>query len=211
MPDEMNVPGSDRQGPDQEQAPAHDTDDSGADETSDETRSALTDVTERLHDVAEQLAEFHRRSEHREQVIDRLHEENLQLRAGLSKAILEPVVSDLIRLYDQADREVRRLAAAGQDHRLLESFAIDVEEILDRCGIEIYRAKPGDPFDRDRHRPLGVVDCPEESRHNTVAEMTAVGFVERETGRVRRPLQARFFQYTQAREPVPDGAAAQSQ
>jgi molecular chaperone GrpE (heat shock protein) len=113
----------------------------------------------------------------------------------MGKAILEPVVADLIRLYDQVDREARRLRAAGQDERLLGSFADDVEQILDRCGIEIYLAKPGDPFDRDRHRPLAVVECAQESRHNTVAEVTAAGFTERETGRIRRPLQARFYQY----------------
>lgn len=176
----------------------------------DETGLAPSELTERLRDVAQQLAEFHQRSAHRELIIDRLHDENQQLRAGLSKAILEPVVADLIRLYDQVDRQVRRLAAAGQDARLLESFAADIEQILDRCGIEIYLAKPGDPFDRDRHRPLAVVSCPDESQHNTVADVTAVGFIERETGRVRRPVQARFYQYTPAGEPVPDGAPAQS-
>jgi len=191
----------DLHGPHQEEAMAH-----GAEET----RIALNDVTERLHEVAEQLAEFHRRSAHRELVIDRLHEENLQLRAGVRKAILEPVISDLIRLYDQADREARRLRTTGQDGRLLESFASDVEQILDRCGIEIYTAKPGDPFERDRHRPIALVDCPDESRHNTVAEVTAAGFAERETGQVRRPLQARFYQYTPAREPGLSGDEAPS-
>jgi molecular chaperone GrpE (heat shock protein) len=189
-------------GPHQEEATAH-----GAEET----RTALNELTECLDGVAEQLAEFHRRSAHRELVIDRLHEENLQLRVGLNKAILEPVVADLIRLYDQVDREVRRLATTGEDGRLLGSFADDVAQILDRCGIEIYTAEPGDPFDRDRHRPLAVVACPEESRHNTVAEVTAAGFVERETGRVRRSLQARFYQYTPPCQPVPYGDAAESE
>ena len=113
------------------------------------------ELTGRLDRVTEQLADFHRRSAHRESVIDRLHEENQQLRDGISKAILEPVVADLVRLYDQVDREVRRLNGGGQDERLLWSFADDIAQILDRCGVEIYSAEPGDPFDRDRHRPVG--------------------------------------------------------
>ncbi len=173
--------------------------------------TALNELAGRFDKVEDQLAEFHRRSAHRESVIDLLHEENQQLRAGISRAILEPVVADLIRLYDQIDREVRRLKADGQDARLLWSFADDIAQILDRCGFEIYSAEPGDPFDRDRHRPLAVVTCSDESRHNTVAEVAAVGFAERETGRVRRPVQARFYQYTPARESVHDGGAAQSQ
>ena len=65
-------------------------------------------------------------------------------------------------------------------------------QILDRCGIEVFSAEPGDPFERDRHRALAVVACHDESRHNTVAEVIAAGFTERDTGRIRRPVHARF-------------------
>ena len=161
-----------------------------------DTGVVLGDLAGRLGRVEAQLAEFHRRSAHRELVIDRLHEENQQLRGGMARLILEPVVADLIRLDDQLTREVRRLESDGQDPRLLWSFAEDVRQILDRCGIDVFSAEPGDPFDRDRHRPLAVVPCQDESRHNTVAEVVAAGFAERETGRVRRPVHARFYQYS---------------
>ena len=95
-------------------------------------------------------------------------------------------MADLIRLYDQLSREARRLEADGQDPRLW-SFAEDVAQILDRCGFEVFSAEPGDPFQRDRHRALAVVPCDDESRHNTVAEVVAAGFLERDTGRIRRP------------------------
>ena len=100
-------------------------------------------------------------------------------------------MTDLIRLYDQLDREARRLEADGQDARLLRSFADDVLQILDRCGIEVFSAEPGDPFERGRHRAVAVVACDDESQHNTVAEVVAVGFLERDTGRVRRPRPGR--------------------
>jgi molecular chaperone GrpE len=165
------------------------------------------DLAARLDRVETQLAEFHRRSAHRESVIDRLHEENQRLRDGLGRILLEPVVADLIRLYDQLDREVRRLDAAGEDRQLIWSFAEDVAQILDRCGIEIFSAEPGDPFERDRHRPLGVVTCDDLDRHNTVADVAGVGFYERETRVVRRRVQARFYQYVTGdvpAGPVPD-------
>jgi molecular chaperone GrpE len=156
----------------------------------------LGELMGRLGEVAEQLAEFHRRSAHRESVIDRLHEENQRLRGGIGRIILEPVVADLIRLYDEIEHEARRLDGAGQDGQMLRSFADDVAEILDRCGIEIFSAEPGEPFQGGRHRPVGVVPCDEESRHNTVAEVLAAGFRERDTDRVRRPVHARFHQYS---------------
>lgn len=174
--------------------------------------AALSEITGRLVRLEEQLAEFHRRAAHRESVIDRLHEENQQLRGGFGRIVLEPVVTDLIRLYDQLSREVRRLRTSGQDWQLTSSFAEDVALILDRCGVESFSAEPGDRFEPDRHRPLAVVACADESRHNTVAEVVAVGFAERETGRVRRPVQARFHQYTPGQDEArPGHDAAQSQ
>jgi molecular chaperone GrpE len=119
------------------------------------------------------------------------------------------VVVDLIRLYDQLDREVRRLDAAGEDRKLMWSFAEDVAQILDRCGIEIFSAEPGDPFERDRHRPLGVVTCDDLDRHNTVADVAGVGFYERETRLVRRRVQARFYQYVSG--DVPAGPASDTE
>jgi molecular chaperone GrpE len=161
-----------------------------------DTGAAFEELTTRLAKVEVQLAEFHHRSAHRESVIDRLHEQNQRLRSGIGRIILEPVVADLIRLYDQLDREVRRLEAGGADRKLLGSFADDVAQILDRCGIEVFSAEPGDPFEHGRHRPLAVVACGDASRHNTVAEVVTVGFAERESRRIRRPVQARFYQYS---------------
>ena len=164
----------------------------------------LGELAGRFDKVEGQLSEFHRRSAHRESLIDRLHEENQRLRGGIGRVVLEPVVADLIRLYDQLSREARRLGADGQADPLLWSFAEDVAQILDRCGYEVFSAEPGDPFLRERHRPLAVVPCDDESRHNTVAEVVAAGFLERDTGRIRRPLHARFHQYSPARNGTPD-------
>jgi molecular chaperone GrpE len=164
-----------------------------------EAKVVLDELAERFGQVEQQLAEFHRRSAFRESVIDRLHEENQQLRGGIGRTVLSPVVADLIRLYDQLSQEAQRQAAepgggAGQS-QLFGSFADDVADILDRCGYELFTAEPGDPFDHRRHRPLATVPCPDEAQHNTVAEVVAAGFTETDTGRVRRPVHARFFQF----------------
>jgi molecular chaperone GrpE len=150
------------------------------------------DLRQRLGAVAEQLSEFHRRAAHRELIIDRLHEENQRLKQGQHRVVLEPVVADLIRLHDQLSREARR---SGAEDTLIGSFAEEVAEILDRCGIEVFAAAPGEAYQSDRHRPLAVVPTADQELHNTVAEGVAAGFYDRETSRVRRPAQARFHQY----------------
>lgn len=157
--------------------------------------TGLSELASRLSRVEEQLAGFHQRAAHRESVIDELHAENQLLKAGLSRVVLEPVVTDLIRLHDHLSGEARRQAGDGQDPKLARSFADEVVQILERCGIDMYTADPGEPFDPIRHNPGGVVHSPDEAQHMTVAEVTGAGFTDRDTGRVRRPLQARFHTY----------------
>jgi len=155
------------------------------------------ELAERLSTIEAAVAEFNRRSAHREAVIDRLHEENQRLRGGLYRSMLEPVIADLIRLYDSLLREATRLTAEDADPapgRLLESFADDTLLTLERCGLEEFTARPGEPFDPGRHTAVSVVPVEGEALDNTVAEVVAIGFLERETGRVRRPVRARFHQ-----------------
>lgn len=150
----------------------------------------------RLEAVEHQLAEFHRRSAHREEIINRLHEDNQRLKQGEHRLVLEPVIADLIRLHEQLARQVRRTPDDG----MLASFVDEVDEILDRCGIEVFMAAEGDPYRSDRHKPLAVVPTPDPQLHNTVAEPIAAGFIDRMNDRVRRPAQARFYQCKPAEE-----------
>lgn len=144
----------------------------------------------RLDAIEHQLAEFHRRSAHREEIISRLHDDNQRLKQGEHRVVLEPVIADLIRLHEQLARQARRTPDDG----MLASFVDEVDEILDRCGIEVFMAAEGDPYRSDRHKPLAVVPTTDLQLHNTVAEPIAAGFIDRINDRVRRPAQARFYQ-----------------
>ncbi|WP_329519152.1 nucleotide exchange factor GrpE [Spirillospora sp. NBC_01491] len=159
------------------------------------------EVDGRLAAIEGAVAEFNRRSAHREAVIDRLHEENQRLRSGLHRSLIEPIVADLIRLYDSLAQEAARMSGDGADPapgRLLDSFADDVLLTLERAGLDEFTARPGEPFDPARHAAVAVVPAADAALDNTVAEVTAVGFVERETGRVRRPVRARFHRFDHA-------------
>ena len=149
----------------------------------------------RLGEIEKHIVGFNQRAAHRELVIDHLHEENQRLREGVERIVLEPVVTDLIYLYDQLEREARQHGTDGPHSTLLRSFANDVLEILGRCGIESFSAVPGESFQRGVHRAVKVVACDDGTRHNTVAEVTAVGFRERDSGLIRRPVHAHVSQH----------------
>ncbi|GAA3199200.1 nucleotide exchange factor GrpE [Actinocorallia longicatena] len=167
----------------------------------------LAEMTARLDAMEEQISGFHRRSEHRELVIDRLHEENQVLRGGIRRAILEPVVTDLMRLYDALGREAERLSGEPVG-RLFGSFADDVELALERCGLEVFAPKRGEAFDPSRHTPVGTVPAEDPGLHNTVEKVLGAGFTDQETGRVRRPAKVRFWNHRPApgADPAPEPA-----
>ncbi|MGW4423127.1 nucleotide exchange factor GrpE [Streptosporangium sp. NPDC004631] len=116
----------------------------------------------------EMKAEFkrdHDRAAHREEVIDRLHAENQELRRGLLQEALTPVRAGLYRLYDFVGREATRLrdAPEGAPHvgSLLEAIAAEVAEVLARTGAELLEVAQGDPYDPSRHRATRAEPGPE--------------------------------------------------
>jgi molecular chaperone GrpE (heat shock protein) len=135
--------------------------------------AALDRLTE---EVRARFKDDHDRAVHREQVIDRLFEENRALRHGLLQEALAPVQAGLYRLYDLACREAARLRGAPGDEgrfgSLLEAIAAEVAEVLARTGAELIEAGPGDPYDPARHRATGTAPGP----GGQVVAVAAAGF-----------------------------------
>ncbi|CAL9419629.1 hypothetical protein SUDANB121_01843 [Nocardiopsis dassonvillei] len=159
-----------------------------------------------LASLDDRLAALDERARHREAVIDRLHAENRELRADRDRTLFDPVVTDLIHLYDQLAREARGLRERGEGRLadLLAGFADDALLALERLGVEPVEAGVGDPFRADLHRPLAAVADPDPALDGTVAEVTAPGFRDTVTGRIRRRVHARFFRHV---GPVPPAGA----
>jgi molecular chaperone GrpE (heat shock protein) len=157
-------------------------------------------LAERLAAIEARLGALNDRAAHREAVIDRLHREKEELRRGERRLLLEPVVADLIRMHDSLTVEAARAYIEEQPAHaeLLRSFAGDVEMTLDRCGIETLTAEPGARHSSGEHRVVAVLPTDAPERHNTIAEVVGMGFRDRDTGRVRRPLLARFHRFGSA-------------
>lgn len=164
---------------------------------SDNDRSAGGDaIAGALASIDEGLQAFHQRSARREAVIDRLHEENQVLRAGLARTVLQPVLTDLAKLYDGLAQQAERLAGEpgrDADQQLWAGFADDVAMALARYGVDVVTAEPGEPYERGRHVVVGFVDNPDPAAGGTVARTLAAGLVDQETGAMRRPMRVRLF------------------
>ncbi|WP_248959491.1 nucleotide exchange factor GrpE [Sphaerisporangium perillae] len=140
----------------------------------------VEELTRRLAALAETAGREHDRAAHREQVIDRLHTENQQLRHGLLQEALTPVRAGLYRLHDTVTREAARWQApdppaAELAGRLFAAIAEEVAEALGRTGAERAGVKAGDAYDPALHRPAGT-RAVEAGADGTVVEVLAEGF-----------------------------------
>jgi molecular chaperone GrpE len=75
----------------------------------------------------------------------------------------------------------------------MNSYAEDVELILDRCGLEPFTATVGESFRLGEHSVVYTVETSEQDRENTIAVVVATGFRQRVTGQVKRPVRAKFY------------------
>jgi molecular chaperone GrpE len=122
----------------------------------------------------------HERAAHREKIIDRLHEDNQELRRGESQTMLDPIRTSLYRLHDMVRRESRRWSEGTGDPAhvgpLLSAIADEIAEALARAGAERYTVEPGEPFDQARHRPVGTVAVTDPALDGTVMAARGDGF-----------------------------------
>jgi molecular chaperone GrpE len=153
-----------------------------------ETLAALQSSLDRLIAATERE---HERAAHREKIIDRLHDDNQQLRRGELQAMLDPIRTSLYRLHDMVRRESLRWSGAPADAAtqatpevpdpahvgpLLTAIADEIAEALARAGAERYTAAPGEPFDQARHKPVGTVPVTDPALDGTVVAARTDGF-----------------------------------
>ncbi|ANZ41299.1 nucleotide exchange factor GrpE [Lentzea guizhouensis] len=143
-------------------------------------------------ELVEQTRAHHVRAAAREKVIDNLHEEVQRLRVGEQALLLRPLVVDLQTLRNDLLRQARTVPeqlSARQAADLLESFALSVEQTLERCGCTPVRPEPGTPFSARDHRAVKVVAAASAEEDSTIAEVVADGYHDANLGRVTSPAR----------------------
>jgi molecular chaperone GrpE len=158
---------------------ALDTAEPRADEKND---SDFAGVEGALLQLAEKVERDHERAAFRESIIDRLHEENQELRRDQLATALEPVKSRLYRLHETLRREARLWASSAAPDvahvaPLLEALADDVVDTLGRTGVEPLDVEVGERFDPSRHRPRTAMAVDDAAKVGIVVDVLTMGFV----------------------------------
>ncbi|SDC89388.1 nucleotide exchange factor GrpE [Actinokineospora iranica] len=172
------------------------------------SEQAADKADDKADDLAAALAEaaraYHLRAEARERVIDNLHAEVERLRVGERNLLLRPVIVDLQKLRDDLARQAAGLpeqVTRAQMADLLDSFALSVEQALERCGTVPVRPEVGDSFSARAHRAVKVVAAASAEEDGTVAAVVADGYLDTRTDRVTTPARVHVRRWTPPAEP----------
>ncbi|HEV7482896.1 MAG TPA: nucleotide exchange factor GrpE [Solirubrobacterales bacterium] len=147
-----------------------------------------------LERLDSRLEESQRLLARQSDLVDRLHAENLELRAGELRSAQLPLVRDLLRLYDDVGRMREAAGEDGEDLRLVRESLLDT---FARNGVEAITPETGEPFDPQLHSAAGIEPTDDELLDRSVAMVTRQGF-RWEAGDVIRVSEVRAYRYSGA-------------
>ncbi|RAO13502.1 hypothetical protein ONO23_03715 [Micromonospora noduli] len=164
----------------------------------DELAGLADRLTGELAGLRAEVARTQDRAAAREQVIDRLHEENQRLRAGERRLLLRPLLTDLQRLRHDLLRTAAGLPTtfdATAAAEMLRSYAANLELTLERGGISVLAPAVGATFDPSTQRATATEPARDPGQDGTVAAVVLDGYHDVETGRTAVPAAVRVHRW----------------
>jgi molecular chaperone GrpE (heat shock protein) len=161
--------------------------------------AAATVPVELIRALEQRLEEALRLAQHRDELVDRLHAENRQLREGELRSALLPLLRDLMRLHDDLDR-ITAVDPDANDAALVRDAITDT---LARNGVSSFAPLPADPFDSSRHAAVGTDLTKDQRIDRTIATVRRAGF-RHDDGSIVRAADVTVYKY----KPAPEGEPA---
>lgn len=118
---------------------------------------------------------------HEEKIVDQMHKELQKYKEDMYAQLVRPILLDVIEVRDS----IMRMAAAylakpeGEQNipnKTFSDYAFDLQDILEKNSVEIYRSKTGDDFTPIKQRVIKKVATADETLHGKVAESLSCGY-----------------------------------
>ena len=153
-----------------------------------EDRPTLEQVLEATHCISEQVAAladtFNTKimhSAHEEKIVDQMHKELQRYKEDMYAQLVRPILLDVIEVRDSIMRvsaAYRAKSEGEQDipNKTFADYAYDLQDILEKNNVEIYRSQAGDDFTPIKQRAVKKVSTPDQSLHGKIAESISCGY-----------------------------------
>lgn len=139
------------------------------------------ELTKQIEDLKELFNKRIMHADYEDKIIDQMHAELLKYREDLYAQLIRPVLLDIIEVRDSIMRiagTYRKKPEGEQDipNKMFGDYAYDLQDILEKNNVEIYREDNGDEFVPVRHRAIKKEITYDESLHGKIAESLSCGY-----------------------------------
>ncbi len=150
--------------------------------------SALTRIELICEHLSEQISAmetlFSKRimhTEYEDKIIDQMHSELQRYKEDLYSQMIRPILLDVIEVRDSIMKNAAlyQTKAEGEQNipnNIFSAYAFDLQDILEKNNVEIYRSNSGDPFVPLKQRVVKKEITDNESLHGKIAESLSNGY-----------------------------------
>jgi len=161
--------------------------------------SAFDEIKDQLTDLSLAFESKLKYDEHKNKIIDDLHQSLQEYREGLVKKSLHRFITDIIKIVD----DIRKFTAHYKDQatseettekliKYIENISSDLEDLFSWEGVMPFTCD-GDIIDSSRQRILNKIETDDPEKDKTVAERLRPGYEW--DGKVIRPEMVSAFIY----------------
>lgn len=142
---------------------------------------SLGELSEKVDTLNMLFSERIKYTEHEAKIVDQMHKELQKYKEDMYSQLIRPVLLDIIEIRDS----ILRVATAylnkpegEQDipNKTFVGYCLDIQDILEKNGIEIYKSNPFDVFVPIKQRVIKKVPTVEAELHGKIAESLSYGY-----------------------------------
>lgn len=135
----------------------------------------------KMDSLSQLFSEKIRHSEHEEKIVTQMHTELQKYKGDMYAQLIRPVLLDIIEMRES----ILRMAGTylmkpegEQDipNKTFAEYAIDIQQILEKNDVEIYKSSPEDDFVPIKQRASKKVATGNKKLHGKVAESLSCGY-----------------------------------
>ena len=120
-------------------------------------------------------------TDHEEKIVDQMHKELQKYKEDMYSQLVRPILLDVIEVRDSIMRMAATYLAKPEGeqsipNKTFSDYAYDLQDILEKNSVEIYRSKLGDDFTPIKQRVIKKVATTDEALHGKVAESLSCGY-----------------------------------
>lgn len=161
--------------------------------------NSMNAVIEKLEQLQKSFDDKIAEDEHKNKLFDNMHKELTAYQNGAFDKVINAMAMDIIQLVDSIKKSAKiyeKKEPIEENYkkllRIVKGLGQDLEDILYRQSIEPYSVS-GKEVDVKRQKIIQIIDTEDQSKDNTIATRTAVGY-EKE-GKILRPERIKIYKY----------------